>query len=391
MTLDIKTMLFTLALGNVALCAALFFHLAERHKTPALGSWATARQFQAGGWLLLLLGGSGIVPELVTSPGGYAFLLAGLAYEGEALRQALGAGSWRARLFALFLVASLAFLAAFSTGDASLRVGVGTLALALMYFASALALASGWSEAGAMRRFLSLATALLATVIAARGLMVLTMPQGWGWLTDPFLQLLSSAAFYLLMVLGTVGFLMLERERQLGELARMAVADTLLDVPNRRGFFNALAPWMALSRRPGQPTALLVMDVDLFKRINDGYGHPAGDTVLRAIVDTCRKQLRDSDQLGRLVGVEFAVLLPRTTAADAAMVAERIRAAVEATPIKIDRAMVNMTISIGVTTIRADDSTVSLFKRADEALQAAKRAGRNRVVEAPAAPVALEA
>lgn len=391
MTMDIKTMLFALALGNLALCAALFFHLYERHKTPALGSWALARQLQAGGWLLLLLRGSGILPDLLTIPAGYALVFAGLAVEVIALREAVGGATWRVRMWAALALAVPAYLAAYATGDAGMRVVAGSLVMGGLYFAAAAALGSGWGAASALRRFLALATGLLAAVLTARGLMVLTLPEGWGWMNSPFLEVLSSAAFYLLMVLGSAGFLMIERERQQGELAKMAVADTLLDVPNRRGFFNALSPWMSLARRPGQPTALLVLDVDLFKRINDGYGHPAGDTVLRAIVDTCRKQLRDSDQLGRLVGVQFAVLLPRTGLAEAMLVAERIRAAVEATPIKTERALVNMTVSIGATTIRADDTTVSLFKRVDEALQSAKRAGRNRTVEAPAAPVALEA
>ena len=391
MTMDIKTMLFALALGNLALCAALFFHVYDRHKTPALGSWTLARQLQAGGWLLLLLRGSGILPDLVTVPAGYALVFAGLGAEVIALRQAVGGKPWQLRMWIVVALAVAVYLAAYATGEAGLRVIAGSLIMGSLYFAAAAALALGWGGASALRRFLAVATALLSAVVTARGLMVLTLPQGWGWMTSPFLEVLSSSAFYLLMILGSAGFLMIERERQQGELARLSVADTLLDVPNRRGFFNALAPWMALARRPGQPTALLVLDVDQFKRINDGYGHPAGDTVLRAIVDTCRKQLRDSDQLGRLVGVQFAVLLPRTGLADAVMVAERIRAAVESTPIKTERALVNMTVSIGATTIRADDTTVSLFKRLDDALQQAKQAGRNRVHEAPATPVALEA
>ena len=133
-----------------------------------------------------------------------------------------------------------------------------------------------------------------------------------------------------------------------------------------------------------------MLDLDQFKRVNDSYGHPAGDTVLRAVVDVCKQQLRDSDQLGRLMGVEFAILLPRTKLPEAALVAERIRAAIEASPVKSERAMIALTASFGVTTIRADDSTVSLFKRADQALRTAKLAGRNRVVEADVA-VALEA
>jgi diguanylate cyclase (GGDEF)-like protein len=130
----------------------------------------------------------------------------------------------------------------------------------------------------------------------------------------------------------------------------------------------------------------VLFDLDQFKRINDSYGHPAGDTVLRAVVDVCKKHLRDSDQLGRMVGVEFAILLPRTGLPEAALVAERMRAAIAATPVKGERAMIGMTASFGVTTIRADDSVVSLFKRADEALQSAKAGGRNRVVEAALAP-----
>jgi diguanylate cyclase (GGDEF)-like protein len=129
----------------------------------------------------------------------------------------------------------------------------------------------------------------------------------------------------------------------------------------------------------------VVLDLDQFKRVNDSYGHPAGDAVLRSVVEACKRQLRDSDQLGRLVGVEFAVLLPRTSLADAAMVSERMRAAIEAAPVKTERAVIAMTASFGVTTIRADDSTISLFQRVDDALREAKQAGRNRIAEAPPA------
>jgi diguanylate cyclase (GGDEF)-like protein len=184
------------------------------------------------------------------------------------------------------------------------------------------------------------------------------------------------------MLFAAGGYLLLERETLRQQLARLEVVDPLTDVPNRRGFYQALAPWLALARRPGHPTALVILNLDQFKRVNDHYGHAVGDKVLKAMVDACRRQLRDSDQMGRLGGAEFALLLPRTTLADAVNVAERIRAALEAMPVKAERAVINLTASLGVTTIRADDSTVSLFKRADEALQAAKLRGRNQVVAA---------
>ena len=239
-----------------------------------------------------------------------------------------------------------------------------------------------------LRRFLVVATALLALLVAARGVLVLTMPGGWGWLSSGLLQTLSSGAFYVLMLLGGFGFLLLSREQLQQELARLELVDPLTDVPNRRGFFDKLAPWMALARRPGVPTALVLLDLDNFKRVNDSYGHPAGDAVLREVIEVCKKQLRDSDQLGRLVGVEFALLLPRTGPAEALVVAERIRAAIAGGAIKTERAMISMTASFGVTVIRADDSTISLFKRADQALQQAKQLGRNRVAEADMAHLA---
>ncbi|MDB5754947.1 MAG: hypothetical protein JWR56_1375, partial [Massilia sp.] len=186
-------------------------------------------------------------------------------------------------------------------------------------------------------------------------------------------------------LLNGFGYLLLAREQLHQELERLEVVDALTDVSNRRGFFIALAPWISLARRPGVPTSLVLFDLDHFKRINDSYGHPAGDSVLRALADVCKKHLRDSDQLGRMAGVEFAILLPRTGLPEASLVAERMRAAIEASPVKSERAIIALTASFGVTTIRADDTSVSLFKRADDALRAAKAAGRNRVSEVPTA------
>jgi diguanylate cyclase (GGDEF)-like protein len=227
-------------------------------------------------------------------------------------------------------------------------------------------------------------------MVAPRGALVVAMPAGWGWLSNALLRQLSTAALYLLALLNAFGFLLLARERLVQELARLQLVDPLTNLPNRRGFFSALEPWMALARRPGAPTALVLLDLDQFKRINDGYGHPAGDAVLRHMADVCRQQLRDSDLLGRLVGVEFAILLPRTGLEEAALVAERMRASIAAAPVKTERALISLTASLGITTIRPDDSTVTLFQRADGALRAAKDAGRDRVVQAAALTLPLD-
>ena len=380
--MDITTMLFALALGNLSLCAALFFFEYERKKSLTLSTWAIAKQCQAAAWLLLYFRGSGVVPDPISIPLGYSILFAGVALEAGAMWEAAERAQWRRPTLWLLILAISVFVACYIIDETGLRTVASSLILGAFYLSGALALALGWRDATMLRRFVAIATALLALLVAARGVMVLTMPGGWGWISNTILQLWSSAAFYLLMLLNGFGYLLLTREQAQQEIDRLAVVDALTDCPNRRGFFIALAPWLSLARRPGLPTALVLFDLDQFKRVNDSYGHPAGDNVLRAVVEVCKQHLRDSDQLGRMVGVEFAILLPRTALPEAALVAERMRAAIEASPVKGERAMIGMTASFGVTTIRADDTTVSLFKRADEALRTAKAAGRNRVIEA---------
>ena len=383
LNLDSTTMVLVLALGNLALCSVLFFFDYGAPRAPALASWGLSKQVQAAAWVLLALGGARVVPEPLALPAGWALLIGGVALESGALWEMVGKTRWRRTMVPLAVVAVAVFLVCYLIDDIGLRNLAALLLLGGFYLGSSAALAQGWRAATMLQRALAIVTALLALVVAARGILVLVTPDGWRWLSHDLLRQLSSAALYLLMLVSGFGCLLLARERLQAELERLETVDTVTDAPNRRGFFNTLAPWMALARRPGLPTALVVLDLDGFKRVNDGYGHPAGDVVLRHVAGLCKRALRDSDQLARLVGGEFAVLLPRTGLEEAAIVAERMRGAIETTPVKTERAMISMTASFGVTTIRPDDSNVTLLQRADEAMRAAKAAGRNRIHIAP--------
>jgi diguanylate cyclase (GGDEF)-like protein len=393
--MDSTTMVLALALGNLALCAVLFFFEQADGRPAALSAWGWARQMQAAGWLLLAIGVSGVMPEWLALPVAYGLVFAGVAWEAGAQWERAGINRWRRFVAPLLGTAILVYLLCYLVDPAGLgmRALATSLILGIGYLAAGVALARGWAEASMLRRFLAVATGLLALLVGARGALVMLSPAGWGWMSNDMLRQLHSGALYLLMLVGGFGWLLLGRERLQGELARAEVLDPISNVPNRRGFFQLLAPWMALARRPGPPTALVLFDLDNFKRINDGYGHAAGDAVLLDLLDACKRQLRDSDQLGRLVGVEFAILLPRTSLQDAALVAERMRAAIEDRRVKTERALIALTASFGVTTIRADDSTVTLLARAEEALRTAKALGRNRVEVAPpaAAPEGLDA
>jgi diguanylate cyclase (GGDEF)-like protein len=381
--MDIKTLVLALALGNLSLCAALFFFEYESKKSLTLSTWALAKQCQAVAWFLLYF--RGVVPEWLSGPAAMAVLLAGFALDAGALWAAGGKPGWRRILLPALAAAVVALLGLhFVDADPGLRVAAGSLLVSGFFLSGVAALAIAWRNGSMLRRFLVVAMFALTVVVAGRGVLTAVQPDGSSWLSAAAMQMFGFGAFYLMMLTNAFGYLLLSKEKLQGELKRLEVIDPLTDVPNRRGFYQALAPWMALARRPGQPTALIILSLDQFKRVNDSYGHHAGDAALKAMADTCKKQLRDSDLLGRLGGAEFAIQLPRTSLEDARIVAERVRNAVANMPVKTERALISLTASMGVTTIRADDSTVSLFKRADEALQAAKLRGHNQVAEAPA-------
>jgi diguanylate cyclase (GGDEF)-like protein len=387
--MDIKTLLLALALGNLSLCAALFFFELDARKLGQPGSahltWARAKQCQALAWFLLYF--RGVLPDFLTIALANAILFAGFALDASALWEQAGRRVWRQYLLPALGAAIGVYVGAWLLqAPAGGRIAIGSVAAGCFFLAGSAALARGWRNGTPLRRYLVVLMLVLTAAVVGRGLLSL-LAESVTWPSPMVVQGVGVGALYLMMLGNAFGYLLLVREQAQGELARLEVVDPLTDVPNRRGFYQSLTPWIALARRPGMPTALIVLNLDQFKRVNDNYGHPAGDMVLKAMVDVCKKQLRDSDQMGRLGGAEFAVLLPRTSLEAASLVAERIRDAVATLPVKAEKAIINMTASLGVTTIRAEDSSVSLFKRADEALQAAKQAGRNRVVEAQSSGV----
>jgi diguanylate cyclase (GGDEF)-like protein len=124
---------------------------------------------------------------------------------------------------------------------------------------------------------------------------------------------------------------------------------------------------------------VLMLDLDHFKDVNDSYGHPAGDAVLKAFVATVVDVLRESDVIGRIGGEEFAVLLPNTTQEGACALANRMLAAVHANPVRFEGRSVAYTVSIGAADLRAQKSFGELLAESDSALYRAKRAGRDRL------------
>jgi len=162
-------------------------------------------------------------------------------------------------------------------------------------------------------------------------------------------------------------------------LEELAFSDALTNVPNRRFLDRRLAALVSGARRHGRSFAVVLVDADRFKRVNDVHGHAVGDEVLVALGGRLRARLREEDELGRFGGEEFLALLPETGADAAAAVAEGLREEVAERPIPTDAGPLPMTISAGWAVWQEGEAPHELLTRADEALYVAKRAGRNRV------------
>ena len=163
-------------------------------------------------------------------------------------------------------------------------------------------------------------------------------------------------------------------------LHRLASEDGLTGAFNRRYVLTLAEHEWARADRYGGALSLIMLDVDHFKRVNDTYGHAAGDSVLQMLADTCRAHLRRSDIFGRLGGEEFLILLPGTDERAALRVGEHLRSVLEATRIELESCQLRITVSAGVASRGvATRDLEHLIKEADDALYAAKSAGRNQV------------
>ncbi len=169
------------------------------------------------------------------------------------------------------------------------------------------------------------------------------------------------------------------RARLEAELRRLADTDHLTDALSRRRFLQVCEDAWARIQSVATTSSVLMLDLDRFKRINDRYGHSAGDLVLKAFVETCRDCLRPDDVIGRMGGEEFAILIAETALPEAQAVAEQLRRAVAQRPVRLDHGLLPISVSIGLAAFGASESMPATLRRADAALYAAKHAGRDCV------------
>jgi len=171
------------------------------------------------------------------------------------------------------------------------------------------------------------------------------------------------------------------RKKMEMDLEKMAMTDPLTGIHNRRGFINISGRQYMLAQRHKMHLALLLFDIDHFKKINDTYGHDVGDRALIHFVDIVKENLRQSDVFSRIGGEEFTLLLPDADPKGALKMAQRISEIVEGRPLEIRNEKIPMTVSGGLTQWKTDESLDRVLSRADSAMYQAKEKGRNQIVQ----------
>jgi diguanylate cyclase (GGDEF)-like protein len=385
MSLDIST-LYLVATLVAAMLGGMLLFFARQEKIAALHWWGFA----------YLLGAVSVALWTLASPlmGDYAslalnavgFVACGMVWNAARVFHGrkpswggmfLGAMAWVAAISAL---PPAAF-------ELRMTIGAGIVALYAMLTASEL-----WTE-----RRKALQKRWPTVVVPMLHGLVLMLPILLGDLVhadqNSFATSIWVTVFAVELVLYAVGtvflIFMLVSERTLNAHKAAASCDPLTGMFNRRGFAEATSRMIEREAKAGRPITVMIFDIDHFKSINDRFGHPAGDEVLKLFAAVITHTLRISDLSGRIGGEEFAAMLP-CSLSEALLAAERVREAFATCGIEVDDAPVATTVSIGVAGGPAGTELEVLLAAADTALYQAKRGGRNQVRAAEEEPLSLE-
>jgi diguanylate cyclase (GGDEF)-like protein len=371
--IDIQTFMLALGVGNIAFALLMAGYMRGADNSPALGYWMWGR-LSIGLAQLCWWMAPQFELRLVEALSACAWL-GGVALEVGANCLYFGFARWRRALYLLTLPGWVAVSYAVATGASRLQLtALISFIIAVSVFGAAVVLLRP-RKAPLLQRLIGTNNILFALAI-------------WAWLGFEGGRLgtgmtpVSAVAYlasYLLMIVNGFGFLLLCKQKDDALMRRLATIDGLTGMLNRRAFFERADNARQLAMRLRKPIALLMLDIDHFKQLNDGFGHACGDEALKAFADTARGILREHDVIGRLGGEEFALALPGTTLDGALDAAERLRVAVTGTPVLACAPDYRMTVSIGVVMIDAGEELTAALARADHALYAAKAGGRNRI------------
>lgn len=385
MNFDPRTMLFSIFMVYALSVLSLFVAASGKNadmKRDGMNKWALAMLLETILWVLIAA--RGVIPDvfsIVVANGlkaaSHALILAAI-YE---FQQRQAPSRWHYYLPVALTVVLMIIL----IDDIKSRFIWGGLVYGLqMWLIARALLASAETRAGRAWRLLFGGVVAIALVLGLRAAAAIfghgefAQPQNSAVLQP--VQLISYIAVMATALLGSIGFVLMVKERTDREVMQLAMTDSLTQIPNRRALMDHAKH--ALARRNGSPLALLMIDVDHFKAINDTYGHPVGDGVLRNIAGVLAERLRAHDFLGRYGGEEFCVIAHDTDADGALTLAEHLRVAIASAPVCTEHGELPVSISIGISLCPSNHCVElkDILAEADAALYSAKQSGRNKSI-----------
>jgi diguanylate cyclase (GGDEF)-like protein len=385
MSLDSMTLYFV-ATMVAALLGAMLLFFGQQERNPALKWWGTAYLLGAASVALWTLASNTLGEMLSLALNAVGFVACGMVWNASRVFHG------RKPNLPGLVLGAIVWVAAVMTLDPHAIATRMTIGAGIVAIYAALTATELWSE-----RRKSLKRRWPAIAVPVLHGFVLMLPIVLGDLLhsndDKFSSSIWVTAFSIELVLYAVGtvfvIFMLVSERTVSAHKTAASMDPLTGMFNRRGFAEACARVIEREAQAGRPVTVLIFDIDHFKGINDRFGHPAGDEILKLFATIVINNLRITDHSGRIGGEEFAALLP-CPLEEGVLVAERVREVFAASGIASEEGPVDTTVSIGVAGGPAGTELEVLLAAADTALYQAKRGGRNRVEAAQELPLSLE-
>ncbi len=385
MNLDARTLLFSLILTYGLSVLSMFVASSGRDRNRApdgMGKWAGAMLLETSAWALIAA--RDVIPDLFSIMVANGFMAAAHAlmlaavYEFQQRRMP----RWQ---YLVPVVLTL-LMAAILVDDIRGRFIWGSLIFGFqMMLISRALLSDQKTRDGQAWRLVFGGIAMVMLVLAMRAITALSGHSELAQLHNNLVmihpvQFITYIAVMATALLGSIGFVLMVKERADREIMHLAMTDSLTQIPNRRALMDYAEHVMA--RRNGLPLALLMIDVDNFKIINDTHGHQTGDEVLCKLAKLLVGRLRGHDLLGRYGGEEFCVVAPDTDTRGALVLAESLRNIISATLFATEKGELVISVSIGIARcpVEATRQLKEVLAEADAALYDAKQTGRNKVV-----------
>ena len=385
--LDLYTLSIMLIVISAALSVAMLVAWRANKTYDGFGWWTAGNLVGSSG--IVFLGFRGTLPDMFTIIAGNMMSILGLLLALHGIRLFLGRSArihFNVVIVALYLVTAIYFVGV----ENSLVMRIVCISTLVATITAMAAFEFVTIHKNAQRFVHRFAAALFfgfSILIFARGVLTLAVAPIDDLFLPNWIQSAAFVVFNLFAVMWTFTYMVLNSQRlqedletaQI-ELERAATTDYLTGLSNNRAFFERAASEVVRSQRHTIPLSLVVFDVDHFKRVNDTFGHPGGDRMLRDLGAVCSRMTRQNDMIARLGGEEFGLLLTHADLKAAGHAAENFRAAIERTIVEHDAENIFVTASFGVAELREDDTLEVFLARADSCLYQAKNAGRNCVV-----------